>query len=175
MNKYTIITLENNDKYAVIDVLKYNEKRYLLVSKIENEVVDNELIICEYSEVSNCFKEVEKTEELEIIFGERLNSKKRVLSYFDEIKNEMIKLQVIDKNSDLYLLKDKNNNLRKKTILLINETIDINDYIYLSEPIINEDNIFTYGDIYNFNNIAKEEIMIIDKKDNSIILQRYYG
>ena len=175
MNKYTIITLENNDKYAVIDFLNCNGKSYLLVSEIENEDVDNEFIICEYSETNHCFKEVEKTEELEIIFGERLNSKKRVLSYFDEIKNEMSQLQVIDKNSDLYLLKDKNNNLRKKTILLINETIDINDYIYLSEPIINEDNIFTYGDIYNFNNIAKEEIMIIDKKDNSIILQRYYG
>lgn len=175
MNNYMIITLENEIKCAVIDVLKYDDRSYFLISKMNDDRIDRDFIICEYDELENCFKEVENQEDLEVLFNERLNSKQRVLSYFDDIKKEMIKLHVLDINSNLYLLKDDNGNIREKTIILINEKININDYIYLLESVINEDNIFTYGKIYNWKSTKKEEIMIIEKDDTSIILQKYYG
>lgn len=175
MNNYMIITLKNNLKYAVIDVLKQDNNSYFLVSKIINNNINNTYTVYEYDEYNNCFKELNDDNNLEEIFINRLNSKNRVLSYFEQIKKEMIKLHVIDINSNLYLLKDEDGNLYKKNILFINETININEYIYLTEIILKEENIFTYGDIYNSNSTKKEEIMIVESKDNSIILQRYYG
>jgi len=174
MSDYMIITLKNNINCVVIDIIKKEKKNYFLISRIENEEIDNSYIICEYDEVNNCLKKVNNQEDLQILFNRRLNNKKYI-SYFEELKKEMIKLQVLDINSDLYLLRDEFDNLRKKNIIFINKEIKINDYIYLSEKVIKEDNIFTYGYIYNFNQININEIVIIESKDNLIVLQRYYG
>ena len=38
MNNYMVITLKNNIKYIVIDVLKQDDKKYFLVSKLEDEI-----------------------------------------------------------------------------------------------------------------------------------------
>ena len=68
MNNYIIITLANDIKCAVIDVLKCNDKSYFLISKIYDNKVDSDFIICEYDELQNCFKEVENQADLEIAF-----------------------------------------------------------------------------------------------------------
>lgn len=175
MNNYMIITLENNLKYAVIDVLNYNNKKYFLVSKVIGDTIEEVYTICEYNELKNCFEEIEEQEVLEDIFNKRLDSKKRVLSYFDELKKDMIKLQVIDINSNEYLLKDNQGNLKRKSLFFNENPPKITDYIYLSKAIINEINIFSYGEIYNSNSTKIDEIIIIETKDGSYVLQRYYG
>ena len=175
MNNYMVITLKNNIKYIVIDVLKQDDKKYFLVSKLEDEIISNIYTICEYDENNNCFKEIVDMNDIEELFLNRINSKKRVLSYYEEIKQEMIKLHIIDINSNLYLLRDDDGNLYKKDIIFINDKPKINEHIYLTDPILKEDNIFTYGNIYNSNSINKDEIIILEENNNSIILQRYYG
>ena len=175
INNYMIIILENKLKYAVIDVLNYNNKKYFLVSKIINNSIDETYTICEYNDLKNCFEKINNQEELEELFNKRLDSKKRVLSYFDELKKDMIKLQVIDINSNEYLLRDDQGNLRRKNLFFNDENPKITDYIYLSESIINEVNIFYYGEIYNSNSTKTDEIIIIENKDSSYVFQRYYG
>ena len=175
MNNYMVITLKNNIKYIVIDVLKQDDKKYFLVSKLEDEIISNIYTICEYDENNNCFKEIVDMNDIEELFLQRINSKKRVLSYYEEIKKEMIKLHIIDINSNLYLLRDDDGNLYKKDIIFINDKPKINEHIYLTDTILKEDNIFTYGNIYNSNSTNKDEIIILEENNNSIILQRFYG
>lgn len=175
INNYMIISLENKLKCAVIDVLNYNNKKYFLVSKIIGNSIEETYTIYEYNDLKNCFEKIENQEELETLFSKRLDSKKRVLSYFDELKKDMIKLQIIDINSNEYLLRDDQGNLIRKNLFFNEEQPKITDYIYLTESIINEVNIFYYGEIYNSNSTKVDEIIIIESKESSYVLQRYYG
>ena len=51
----------------------------------------------------------------------------------------------------------------------------INDYIYISKEVINENNVLQYGYIKDLNNINNNEIIKVVSSDNEYYYQRYYG
>lgn len=77
-------------------------------------------------------------------------------------------------NIDNYMITLENNN--KKYIKNI-EFYDINlkegDIIYISDEVLEEDNIYTYGPVKK--DAKLEDLIKITKEDKSIYLQRYYG
>ena len=48
----------------------------------------------------------------------------------------------------------------------------VGDYLTLPEEIIEEENIYTFGDIYDKN---QDDIIKVERNNNVIYLQRYYG
>ena len=87
----------------------------------------------------------------------------------------MIKLRVIDKNKYDYLLEDNENNKYKINIEFYDIEVNIGDYIYLNEKILDEKNIYTFGPLIEDKNIKEEDIIKIIKNNEEIYLQRYYG
>ena len=86
----------------------------------------------------------------------------------------MIKVKVTNKDNFLYTLEDKNNNKTyKANIEFYNIEVNEGDIIYISDGVLDENNIYTYGPIQEKSEI--EDIIKIVKEDNEIILQRYYG
>ena len=50
-----------------------------------------------------------------------------------------------------------------------------NDIIYLSEKILDENNLFTFADFNDRNNLKEEEIIKIISSDEKYYLIRHYG
>lgn len=175
MNNYKIIKLENNDQYVIIDYIDYEGRKIFLLTETINNQLNDDYVICEYDEINNSFKELEDPEGFISEFNNRLQNKQQSINYYERLKEDLIRVQVENIDSSIYTLKDDRNNKVEKTILLIDEKININDYIYMPKSILDEDNIFTYGKIYNNNCINQEEIIIIENQEKTNILQRYYG
>lgn len=174
MKEYIIIELENKRKYAVIDLLEYQEKKYLLTSEVNNEEteISKEFKICIYIEEENKLIELENDYEYEIIkylFEERLNIKKEEITK-KEIPN-IEKLKVIDiKGYDYILEKENGERITKNIEIYDDKKLEINDYIYIPEPTLKDD-MLQYGKIINKEN----EIIKIVRKNDEFYLQRYYG
>jgi len=89
---------------------------------------------------------------------------------------KLVKLKVIGVSGNKYFLEDNFNNKRVKCIEFYGaEKPYINDYIYISDKIIREVNIFCYGEVFDINRINCDEIIKIEKEDYFYYLQRYYG
>lgn len=93
----------------------------------------------------------------------------------------MIKLKIIDIKDYDYVLEDIN----KKTYNLniqfygLNEKIKTNDYIYISQELLNEKNLYSFGpfnSIYGKSvNLNEDEIIKIVTSKEEFYLKRYYG
>lgn len=85
MNDYTIIKLENDSDYAIIDILNWNAKKYFVVAKVLDENnISNSFQICLHNEINNCFEEIEESD-YEIIkntFEERLKKTTKSFNLF---------------------------------------------------------------------------------------------
>lgn len=98
---------------------------------------------------------------------------------------KLVKLQVQDIDNDKYVLVDDNSN-QYIFNLYFYET-DKNDIknIYMSKELLNP-NYYEYSDIYNFGPLGRvygrklskktiQDVIILEKDKDKIILQRYYG
>ncbi len=86
----------------------------------------------------------------------------------------MKKVKVIDiKDNFLYTLQATDNTTYKKNIEFIDININIGDIIYISNDVLKNKNIYTYGPIIEKNN--PEDLIKIIHNNKDIYLQRYYG
>lgn len=181
MNEYVILELENGTKCTVVDALEYGAKKYflvLLVSEKEDYVADD-FKLCIYNENKNYLEKITNEEEKEFIksiFDERLKEKKELEVKLTLISNNLIKLRIIDINNCDYILELPNGEKIKKNISFYPDyKPECDAYIYMSESIIKEKNIFQYGTIYNSEKININEIIKIETSEKEYYLQRYYG
>ena len=68
---------------------------------------------------------------------------------------------------------EENNNKYIKNIEFYDVKLNIGDYIYISDDVLKETNIYTYGPITE--NAREEDIIKILSNDKEIYLERYYG
>ena len=181
MNEYVILELENGTKCTVVDALEYGAKKYflvLLVSK-EEDYIDDDFKLCMYNENKNYLEKITNEEEKDFImsiFDERLKEKKELEEQLNLISNNLIKLRIVDINDYNYILELPNGEKIIKNInFYVGNKLEVNNYIYMSEAIIKEKNIFQYGTIYDLKKININEIIKIETSEKEYYLQRYYG
>lgn len=86
----------------------------------------------------------------------------------------MYRLAIINIDDFIFTLQDNDNNIYKKAIHFINTKYlpKLGDFITIQEDILNENNIYTFGNIYDK---TKDDIIKIETSNNVLYLQRYYG
>lgn len=89
----------------------------------------------------------------------------------------MEKLKVITISNNDYVLIDNNKKKYKLNMIFEDtEQLKIGDYIYISNNILTELNIFTFGPInYLDNNITTNDLIKVITLNKEYYLQRYYG
>ena len=85
----------------------------------------------------------------------------------------MKKVKVIKIDNYIYTLEDANKKIYKKNFEFYDTEISVGDYIYISEEVLKEVNLFAYGPIIENNEV--EDLIKIIHNDKNIYLQRYYG
>lgn len=182
MKRYAGVELENGNKCAIIDMLEYRGVKYFSLIRVEQDELSlgDEIIICRYNEIKNCFEKIKNNEEyifIEEIFEKRLPDTQNVNFILEQMKEKnLIKLKIVKIDGNDYILETENEEKILKNIeFYIEDKPKVNSYIYMSKNIINEKNIFQYGDIVNYNNINSDEIIKIENENNEYFLQRYYG
>ena len=182
MKRYAVVELENGNKCAVIDMLEYGNKKYFSLIQVDQDELSlgDEIIICRYNELKNCFEKIKNNEEyifIEEIIEKRLLDTQNMDFILEQIKEKyLIKLKIVKIDGNDYILETETSKRILKNIdFYIKDKPKINSYIYMSKNIINEKNIFQYGNILNFNNINQDEIIKIEKGIEEYFLQRYYG
>ena len=178
MNEYKIIELSNGIEYVLIDILDYNNKKYFLSTKVNENNINDIFEVLLYDEKNNSLLNLENKEEYDYlysIFEERLNNKKIELDIISNIDyNKLIKFKVTDIEGYIYKLNYNNKFFIKNIEFYSKSKPTKNDYIYLSEKNIKED-ILQFGHIIDLNNIKDDEILIIESENKKIYLQKYYG
>lgn len=86
----------------------------------------------------------------------------------------MYRVVIINIDEYTFTLQDSNNKNYIKIIEFMNTKYipQVGDYLTLPEEIIEEENIYTFGDIYDKN---QDDIIKVERNNNVIYLQRYYG
>lgn len=88
----------------------------------------------------------------------------------------MKKVIIKEINGYDYILLDEDNNVYYKNIEFISKLKPKEkDIIYLSEKILFENNLFTFADFNNRNNVKEAEIIKIISSDEKYYLIRHYG
>lgn len=181
MKEYVILELENGTKCTVVDALEYGAKKYFLVLLVseEEDYVADDFKLCIYNENKNYLERITNEAEKDFImsiFEERLKEKKELEEQLNLISNNLIKLRIVDINEFDYTLELTNGEKIIKNInFYVGNKLEVNNYIYMSEAIIKEKNIFQYGIIYDLKKININEIIKIETSEKEYYLQRYYG
>lgn len=85
----------------------------------------------------------------------------------------MKKVKVIKVDNYVITLEDNNKKEYIKNIEFYNIDLKEGDIIYISDEVLEEDNIYTYGPVKE--DATMDDLIKIIKEDKSIYLQRYYG
>ena len=88
----------------------------------------------------------------------------------------MIKLKITGINEYYYTFKDIYNNTYNLNVEFYEFEPKIDDIIYISDKVIKEKNIYAYGKVngeYTRNDV--EDVIKIERGNESFYLQRYYG
>lgn len=177
MNNFFTIELKNNNKYIVVEILNLNGKIYFLLAKIlpEGNKITNLFDIFIFNVLENSFEEITEEDEylcVKKMFEKRLkeNENNNNLEY-NKFSN-ISKYKIIDIDNLVYVLKnDKGEIFNLEMEFFDNIDIKINDYMYISDSLINENNIIRFGSVYN----DKTEIIKVVRDERVFYLQRYYG
>lgn len=73
----------------------------------------------------------------------------------------------------VYVLEDKDGRNYRKNIEFYDTEIHEGDYIYISDDVLKEINLYAYGPIQE--DASVEDLIKIIHNDKEIYLQRYYG
>ena len=90
----------------------------------------------------------------------------------------MKRLKIIKKEEYNYTLEDDALNKYDKNITFYNiDSPNVGDYLYMTDNVLKEVNIFSYGKIddSNMDNISKDELIKVETKDKEYYLKRLYG
>lgn len=85
----------------------------------------------------------------------------------------MKKVKVIKVDNYVITLEDNNKKEYIKNIEFYDIDLKEGDIIYISDEVLEEDNIYTYGPVKE--DATMDDLIKIIKEDKSIYLQRYYG
>lgn len=85
----------------------------------------------------------------------------------------MKKVKVIKIDNYVYTLEDSDKLIYKKNFEFYDTDISVGDYIYISDEVLDEENIYTYGPIIENNDV--NDLIKIIHNNKEIYLQRYYG
>jgi len=177
MNDYLVVKLKNDQEFVIIDKIQYNKKIYFLVLKnleLKNNSDDN-FEIYEYKEEQNYLNKIKNIEEYNLIFSifdSRMEKQVEIITMLEKLYK--MRIVHID-NYDYTLESEKGSRLIKNIHFETNIKPKINDYIYMGEKIINEVNIFVYGEVNNLSKLTEDEIIKLEGQDYEYYLQRYYG
>ena len=177
MKEYTMIELNNGNKYIIVDMLNFDTKKYFLLAKVilDDNDIDDYFDICIYNDISKSFTEIEDEYEynsIKDIFNNILNQLKKELDKIENIELTIIKLKVIDINNDDYTFEKVDGTKLNMNIEIYGDLkLQINDYIYIKEDTTKENITIRFGSIYT----DKTEIIKIVRDNRVYYLQRYYG
>ena len=90
-------------------------------------------------------------------------------------RHNMKKVKVIKIDNYDYSLLGDDATYIKNIEIYSNKKLKINDIIYVSEKILNENNLFAFTDLFQDNIILKDDIIKVISKDDEYYLQRIYG
>lgn len=86
----------------------------------------------------------------------------------------MKKVKVIEiQDKYVFKLEDKEGKVYTKNIQFYDTEINVGDYIYISNDVLNEINLYAYGPIEE--NATVDDLIKVIHNDKEIYLQRYYG
>ena len=180
MRENIIIELSDGMKYTVIDMLNIHNNKYFLLaqtSKDETKISDK-FDICKYDNVHNNFDYIENVDEytqVKTLFDQRIEKHRIELSIINKIDfDNLIKLEVLSVKKYDYKIKYNNKSIQKNMEFYSKTKPTKGDYIYMSLSTLN-DYMLSYGHIHSLENINHTNILVIEKGDQKIYLQRYYG
>lgn len=177
MTENIVLELKNRNKYIVIDMIDLENKKYFLLSKLtlDETDIDNQFDIYTLNEECNFFDSIEDEIEYNYIkelFEQRLNEKRQELNNREDAIPKLIKLKLKNIDNHNYLFETTTGEQLTLDIEIYgNKTIQINDYIYITESIVQENITLRFGPIYT----DKTEIIKIIHNNEIYYLQRYYG
>ena len=88
----------------------------------------------------------------------------------------MRKVKIVYKDNYDYILEDINGSKYNLNISFIGDVVPgVNDYIYLSDDILREVNIYTFGPLKDDINLSDSDIIKAIIGDCEYYFQRYYG
>ena len=87
----------------------------------------------------------------------------------------MKKVKVTEINDYNYTLFDGEKTYIKNIELYSDRRIQVNDIIYISEKILNENNLFAFTNLFHDRVIELDDIIKIVSNDKEYYLQRIYG
>lgn len=87
----------------------------------------------------------------------------------------MKKVKVMEINDYNYTLFDGEKTYIKNIELYSDRRIQVNDIIYISEKILNENNLFAFTNLFHDRVIELDDIIKIVSNDKEYYLQRIYG
>ena len=85
----------------------------------------------------------------------------------------MKKVKVTNIDNYLITLEDINKKQYIRNIEFYDIKINVGDIIYISDDVLNEENLYTYGPIQE--DATMNDLIKIVKEDKEVYLQRYYG
>ena len=85
----------------------------------------------------------------------------------------MKKVEVIKINRYLYTLKDTEGNEYIKNLGFFDTKVEVGDYIYFPNEVLDTNDFYTYGPIDN--NATVDDLIKIVRSNKEIYLQKYYG
>ena len=87
----------------------------------------------------------------------------------------MKKVRIVKIDKYNYTLFDGNNYYIKNIEFNSQFKPNVNDIVYISKKILDEKNLFAFGDLYKDKNVTEEDIIKVVSSNNEYYLQRQYG
>ena len=171
-----MVELKNDERFVIVDMLDYDNKKYFLLARVLNEVdVDNEFEIYYYNSETNSFNELENELEYNYVkdlFSNRLNELGKRIEIEDNNVPNIIKLRVVDIKDYYYTFEKVTGEIINMDIEIFGDfKIQVNDYVYMLEDTTKETITVRFGAVIS----DETEIIKIIRVKESYYLQRYYG
>lgn len=87
----------------------------------------------------------------------------------------MKRVRIINKNRYDYTLEDDDNKKYVLNIEFYQAELNVGDYIYISDKVLKEKNLFAFGPLTEDKNIIEDDIIKVVQGNKEFYLQRYYG
>ena len=87
----------------------------------------------------------------------------------------MKRVRIINKNRYDYTLEDDDNKKYVLNIEFYQAELNVGDYIYISDKVLKEKNLFAFGPLTEDKNIIEDDIIKVVQDNKEFYLQRYYG
>jgi hypothetical protein len=87
----------------------------------------------------------------------------------------MKRVKIINKNRYDYTLEDDDKKEYVLNIEFYQAELNVGDYIYISDKVLKEKNLFAFGPLMEDKNRTEDDIIKVVQSDKEFYLQRYYG